>query len=281
MVSPDARRQAVGVLVEGRRFSQRRACKLVSVARSTARYRRRRQDDPELVAALQATAQQHPAYGYRPVTALLKRQGWQVNAKRIHRLWKQAGLQQRRRKRYKRRLGAAAERLQRATRPNHVWSYDFLSVGTERGGKLRILAVIDEFTRECLALFVARSISSKRVIHLLRWLFATRATPQYLRSDNGPEFVARNVQDWLQGEKCQTLYIRPGSPWENGFIESFNGKLRAECLDRWLFGGVRDTQQIVEAWREEYNLHRPHSALGFLSPAVYAHSLKTLTPTGT
>jgi len=281
MVSPDARRRAAQQLVATRRYSQRRACKLVSVARSTARYRLRRKDDPELVAALQATAQQHPAYGYRPVTALLRRQGWQVNPKRIHRLWKQAGLQQRRRRRFKRRFGAAAERLQRATRPNQVWSYDFLNVGTERGGRLRILAVMDEFTRECLALYVGRSISSRRVIHLLGWLFATRATPQYLRSDNGPEFVAHAVQDWLAEQHCQTLYIRPGSPWENGFIESFNGKLRAECLDRWLFSGVRDAQQIAEAWREEYNLHRPHSALGYLSPAAYAHSLSTLTPTGT
>lgn len=281
MVSPDARRQVVRQLVETKRYSQRRACQLVSVARSTARYRRRRKDDTELVAALQATARQHPAYGYRPVTALLRRQGWQVNPKRIHRLWKQAGLQQRKRRRFKRRFGAPAERLQRATRPNQVWSYDFLSVNTERGGRLRILAVMDEFTRECLALYVARSIASKRVIHLLEWLFATRATPQFLRSDNGPEFVAHAVQDWLKEQHCQTLYIRPGSPWENGFIESFNGKLRAECLDRWLFSGVRDAQQIVETWREEYNLHRPHSALGFLSPAVYAHSLKTLTPTGT
>lgn len=281
MVSPDARRQAAQQVMQTRRYSQRRACKLVSVARSTARYRRRRKDDTELVAAVQNTAQQHPAYGYRPVTALLKRQGWQVNPKRIHRLWKQAGLQQRRRRRFKRRFGVAAERLQRATDPNQVWSYDFLSVGTERGGRLRILAVMDEFTRECLALYVARSISSKRVIHLLEWLFATRATPQFLRSDNGPEFVAHAVQGWLTERHCQTLYIRPGSPWENGFIESFNGKLRAECLDRWLFSGVRDAQQIIEAWREEYNLHRPHSALGFLSPAIYAHSLKTLTPSGT
>ncbi len=282
MVSPDARRRAVAHLVQNRRFSQRRACRLVGVARSTARYQRRRRDDERLAAAIQEQVQQHPVYGYRPITVLLRRQGWQVNHKRVYRLWRAAGLQLPRRRAWKRRWRGSPERLQRAERPNHVWTYDFLEARTERGGRLRLLAILDEYTRECLALYVARSISSARVIHLLRWLFATRGVPTCLRSDNGPEFVARAIQMWLEEQQCQTLYIKPGSPWENPFIESFIGKLRAECLNRYSFADGQEAQQLVEAWRQEYNHERPHSALGYLSPTSYAAQFRhPLTPTGT
>jgi transposase InsO family protein len=283
MVSPDAKRRGVAHLVKMKAFSQRHACHLVGVARSTTRYQRRRAvDEAALAEAMQEQVQRHPVYGYRPITALLRRQGWQVNHKRVYRLWRMLGLQLPRRAKRKRQYGAAPERLQRAERPNHVWTYDFLHTSTERGGKLRILAVLDEYTRECLALFVGRSISSTRVIHLLHWLFVTRGRPAYLRSDNGPEFVARAVQMWLEDEKCQTLYIKPGSPWENPFIESFNGKLRAECLDRYLYVSTQEAQQLVDDWRQEYNEERPHSALGYLSPSTFANQVNaTLAPTGT
>jgi len=283
MVSPDAQRRGVTHLVQAKCISQRRACQLVGAARSTVRYRRRRAaDEAALVEALQQQVQRHPVYGYRPITALLRRQGWQVNHKRVYRLWRTLGLQLPRRAKRKRRYGAAPERLMRAEHVNHVWTYDFLHTSTERGGKLRVLAVLDEYTRECLALYVARSISSKRVIHLLNWLFVTRGRPEYLRSDNGSEFIARAIQMWLEEEKCQTLYIKPGSPWENPFIESFIGKLRAECLARYLYASAGEAQQLLEEWRNEYNDERPHSSLGYLSPSTFAASLNsTLAPTGT
>lgn len=282
MVSPDARRRGARHLVERCQVSQRRACQLVGVARSTARYQRQKPQDETLTEAIQDQVRQHPVYGYRPITALLRRQGWEVNHKRVYRLWREAGLQLPRRKAWKRRWQGSAQRLQRAQQPNHVWSYDFLEARTERGGRLRVLAVLDEYTRECLALYVARSISSARVIHLLQWLFITRGVPTHLRSDNGPEFVARAVQMWLAEQQCQTLYIKPGSPWENAFIESFIGKLRSECLNRYSFVDGQEAQHLVEAWRQEYNHERPHSALGYLSPSVYAAQFaQSLTQTGT
>jgi len=282
MVSPDAKRRGVTYLVQQRRCSQRHACQLVGVARSTARYECRKQADKPLVEAIQEQVRQHPMYGYRPITTLLRRQGWAVNHKRVYRLWREAGLQLPRRKVWKRRWHGSPERLRRAEQPNQVWSYDFLEARTERGGRLRILAVLDEYTRECLSLYVARSISSARVIHLLQWLFVTRGVPAHLRSDNGPEFVARAIQMWLEEQQCQTLYIKPGSPWENPFIESFIGKLRAECLNRYTFADGQEAQHLLESWRQEYNHERPHSALGYLSPSVYAAQIgNPLTLTGT
>ena len=157
-----------------------------------------------------------------------------------------------------------------ASYPNHVWSYDFVEDRTERGGKLRILAIIDEYTRECLAIRVEPSIPASVVIEVLEWLFLTRGVPKYLRSDNGPEFVARAVCQWLKESGCQTLFITPGSPWENGYIESFNDKLRDECLNREIFRNGQEAQAIVETWRQEYNNYRPHSSLGYLTPAEFA-----------
>lgn len=283
MVSPDAKRRGVTHLVQRKQMSQRHACHLVGAARSTVRYQQRRAaDEAALVEALQEQVTRHPVYGYRPITALLRRQGWRVNHKRVYRLWRTLGLQLPRRAKRKRRYGTAPERLMRAEHANHVWTYDFLHTSTERGGKLRVLAVLDEYTRECLALYVGRSISSKRVIHLLNWLFITRGRPEYLRSDNGSEFIARAIQMWLEEANCQTLYIKPGSPWENPFIESFIGKLRVECLNRYLYASAAEAQQLLEEWRKEYNDERPHSSLGYLSPSTFAANLSaTLAPTGT
>ncbi len=162
--------------------------------------------------------------------------------------------------------------LKRAEYPNPVWTYDFMSASTQRGGKLRILKVLDEYTRECLAMHVASSIGSRKVIDVLEWLFLTRSAPGHLRSDNGPEFIAYAIQDWLVEHPCQTLYITPGSPWENPFIESFNGHFRSECLDRYLFANGREAQQVIEGWRLEYNRSRPHSRLGYLTPAEFAQA---------
>jgi len=190
----------------------------------------------------------------------------------------------------KRRYGTSSGTLRRANKPNEVWTYDFVEGRTVRGGKLRCLTILDEFTRECLAIHVARSISSRQVTKVLEWLYLTRTVPENLRSDNGPEFIAYAIQSWLHDRNCQTLYIKPGSPWENPFIESFNGTFRADCLDRWIFEDGREAQEIIESYRLEYNLRRPHSSLGYLTPAQFAEQRAaaqqpsaptyTLTPTG-
>jgi putative transposase len=173
----------------------------------------------------------------------------------------------------KRRYGDASGILRRATKPNEVWTYDFLEARTERGGKLRMLCVLDEYTRECLTIQVERSMSSRQVINVLDWLFFLRGSPSHVRSDNGPEFIAYAIQTWLRDRQCQTLYITPGSPWENPFIESFNGTFRADCLDRWVFADGTEAQEVVERWRLEYNHRRPHSSLGYLTPAEFARQV--------
>ncbi len=167
-------------------------------------------------------------------------------------------------------MGPVGEIVNKAEYPNHVWSYDFVEDRTERGGKLRILVIIDEYTRECLIIRIAPSIPASVVVEVLEWLFVTRGVPRYLRSDNGPEFVARVVCQWLAESGCQTLFINPGSPWENGYLESFIDKLRDECLNREVFRNGKKARVIVEAWRQEYNNYRPHSSLGYLTPAEFA-----------
>jgi putative transposase len=271
VVSPRARRQAVEQLVTERGLSQRHACQLVGIQRSSVRYvNHARMDESETVALVREYAHEQPMYGYRIITAMLKHDGYEINRKRVYRIWRQEGLQLPRRKVVKRRYGDSTGTLRRASHPNEVWTYDFLEGRTERGGKLRILTVLDEYTRESLAIHVARSISSRQVIQVLEWLFLLRGAPDNLRSDNGPEFIAYALQQWLRDRNCSTIYITPGSPWENPFIESFNGTFRSECLDRWVFASGHEAQIVVEQWRQEYNLRRPHSSLGYLSPAAFA-----------
>lgn len=271
MVSPRTRRTIVERLVTERGLSQRHACELMSLQRASARYvRRSRHDEEATVALIREYAHEQPMYGYRIIAAMLKHDGYQINRKRVYRIWRQEGLQLPRRKTGKRRYGDASSTLRRAGAPNEVWTYDFLEGRTERGGKLRMLTVLDEYTRECLTIHVARSISSRQVIQVLEWLFLLRGAPSYLRSDNGPEFVACALQEWLRDRRCNTLYISPGSPWENPFIESFNGTFRGECLNRWIFADGREAQAIIEQWRQEYNHRRPHSSLGYLPPAMFA-----------
>lgn len=239
--------------------------------RSSARYQRHlRGDENHTVALIRTYAEEQPMYGYRIIAAMLKQDGHPINRKRVYRIWRQEGLQLPRRKPVKRRYGDSTGSLQRATHPNEVWTYDFLESRTERGGKLRMLTILDEYTRECLIIHVARSISSQQVIRTLEWLFLVRGAPSYLRSDNGPEFIAFALQQWLRKQHCHTIYIKPGSPWENPFIESFNGTFRSECLNRWVFADGREAQEVIEQWRQEYNHHRPHSSLGYTPPAAFA-----------
>jgi putative transposase len=279
VVSPRTRRSVVERIVTERGLSQRHACRLVDIQRSSARYRgRSRADEAATVALIREYAHEQPMYGYRIIAAMLKHDGYRINRKRVYRIWRQEGLQLPRRKAVKRRYGDATGTLRRASHLNEVWTYDFLEGRTERGGKLRMLTILDEYTRECLTIHVARSISSRQVIGVLEWLFLLRGAPHHLRSDNGPEFIAYALKQWLQDRHCNTLYITPGSPWENPFIESFNGTFRSECLDRWVFADGREAQIIIEQWRQEYNHRRPHSSLGYLPPAAFAEQVRLSLP---
>ena len=246
---------------------------MLGQARSTQRYANKvSEKDRRLIADMHRLAIRRPRYGYRRITVLLRREGWRVNVKRVHRLWKAEGLQIRRKARKRRHLGNGrnACHRHRPTYKNHVWSYDFVSDRTEKGGRLRMLTVVDEFTRECLTIEVARKFKGKDVVEVLKELFAIRGRPKYIRSDNGPEFASKAVKNWLGKHKVETLFIEPGSPWENGYIESFNGKLRDECLDGELFLCLAEARYIVERWRLDYNHHRPHSMLDWMTPAAFA-----------
>jgi transposase InsO family protein len=242
----------------------------VGQVRSTQQYRARRLDDEEpLVSRVAQLASVYGRYGYRRITELLRREGWKVNHKRVERIWRQEGLKVPRRQPKRGRLwlneGSCIRR--RAEYPNHVWSYDFVAERTQDGRPLKMLAVIDEYTRECLAIEIERSLKSVHVLECLGDLFVERGTPAYIRSDNGPEFTAKQVRDWLERLEVQTLFIEPGSPWENGYVESFIGKLRDELLNGEIFYTLEEAKYLVEQWRKEYNGVRPHSALGYRPPA--------------
>ncbi len=271
MVTPSQRRACAQHVIEKGMSSERRACRLAKVPRSSMGYRP--QPNPErerLKKRIRTLASRHKRYGYRRIRALLERKGERISKGKMERLWKREGLALPRRRPKRRRHGHSGRVVQQATHKNHVWTYDFLEDRTVRGGRLRILVVLDEYTRECLAIHVAPSITSRQVIHVLEWLFLTRGVPAHIRSDNGPELVARALQDWLKKSDCKTLYITPGSPWENPYIESFNGHFRDECLNCEIFRNGQEARQVVEAWREEYNERRPHSSLGYRTPAEFA-----------
>jgi putative transposase len=214
-------------------------------------------------------AGQYGRYGYRRITAMLRREGWRVNHKRVERLWRREGLKVPAKQPKRRRLwlnDGSCVRL-RPQHRDHVWSYDFVYARTHDGRPLRMLTLIDEFTRECLAIDVERRLTSEQVLERLSDLFVRRGVPQYIRSDNGPEFTALKVREWLERVDVQTLFIEPGSPWENGYIESFNGKLRDELLNGEIFETLLEAKVLIERWRVEYNTIRPHSSLGYSPPA--------------
>jgi transposase InsO family protein len=219
---------------------------------------------------------QYGRYGYRRITALLRREGWRVNPKRVERIWRQEGLKVPRRQPKRGRLwlsdGSCIRR--RAEHPNHVWSYDFVFDRTHDGRPLRMLAIVDEFTRECLAIDVGRRLDSEDVLMRLEDLFVRRGTPGFIRSDNGSEFTATAVRQWLGRLGVETLFIEPGSPWENGYVESFNGKFREELLDREIFYTLMEARGLIERWRQEYNTFRPHSSVGYRPPAPEAWHLQ-------
>jgi transposase InsO family protein len=253
--------------------SERRACGVMDQPRSSQRYQARpREDERKLVVRMLGLVKKHPRYGYRRIWALLRDEGFKINRKRVYRLWRQEGLKVPVKRHKKRRLGTSESGIvrHRATHPNHVWAWDFVYDRTEDGRALKWLSIVDEYTRECLALEVRRSFRSVEVIDVLKELFLVRGTPQHIRSDNGPEFIAQAIGTWLGSAKVSTLYIEPGSPWENGYAESFHGRLRDELLDSELFTCLAEAKMLSEQWRLEYNHRRPHSSLGYVAPAVFA-----------
>jgi transposase InsO family protein len=250
--------------------SERRACRVLGQSRSTQRHVAKVPDDEAaLTEAIINLAGQYGRYGYRRITALLRAQGWLVNAKRVARIWRQEGLKVPAKQPKRGRLwlnDGSCVRLRPCWR-HHVWAYDFVQERTHDGRAFRMLVVVDEFSRECLAILVARRLNSDDVLALLTELFVIHGPPDHIRSDNGPEFCAHAVRGWLGRLDVNTLFIEPGSPWENGYCESFNGKLRDELLNTEIFYTLKEATILIEQWRRHYNVTRPHSSLGYRPPA--------------
>ncbi len=260
--------------------SQRRACRVIGQVRTTQRLIRLTSGEKEkLIARIIQLATKYGRYGYRRVTVLLMQEGWLVNHKKVERIWRMEGLKVPKKQPKRGRLwlnDGSCIRL-RPEHKDHVWSYDFVMARTSDGRAFRILTMIDEYSRECLVLLVSRRITCQDVIDQLFNLFVLRGIPEHIRSDNGTEFTAKEIRKWLSHLGVKTLFIEPGSPWENGYIESFNGKLRDELLNIEIFTTLTEARVLIEEWRMEYNQVRPHSALGYRPPAPEVIIPVTLT----
>ena len=276
-MSSQARREQVALACE-RGLSKRRACELIEIARSGLGYvwTRAERDRPTLE-AMKRLAAQYPRYGYRRIRVFLRREGHSMSGHRAHRLWRLAGLQLPRR-RPRRRVATSPPRPVPAFGPNQVWAYDFVFDACASGQQIKCLTLIDEFTRECLAIDVAGSIRSARVIEVLTRLISERGAPRHLRSDNGPEFVSHAILEWLGKEKIETALIDPGKPWQNGADESFNGKFRDECLSLEWFRSHEEARVVIETWRRHYNHVRPHSSLKDLTPIEFKTRYDSTNP---
>ncbi|MEJ2058533.1 MAG: IS3 family transposase [Desulfofustis sp.] len=277
LLSPDRRRNCIKAVQQRLSVSERRACTVLGQHRSVQRHQvKPRDDETVLTEAMTALALKYGRYGYRRITALLRNDGWQVNHKRVERIWRREGLKVPAKQPKKRRLwlndGSCIRR--RPQYRNHVWAYDFVMDRTHDGKRFRMLTVIDEYSRECLSIKVSRKLNSTDVIDTLLDLFIMKGLPDYIRSDNGSEFTAQLVRKWLAKLQVKTLYIEPGSPWENGYNESFNGKFRDELLDGEIFYTLKEAQILIEQWRQEYNSVRPHSSLNYHPPAPQAVLVK-------
>lgn len=252
------------------KVSERRACAVLGQHRSTQRTAPKgREDEERLTADIIALARQYGRYGYRKIAALLRDAGWLVNNKRVERIWRREGLKVPQKQPRRGRLwltDGSCVRLQ-PEYPNHVWSYDFVEDRTHEGRKYRLLNVVDEYTHEAIAIRVKRKLNSTDVIDVLCELFLTRGIPGHIRSDHGPEFIAEAVRKWIAAVGAKTAYIAPGSPWENGYVESFNARLRDELLNGEIFYSLREAQIVIESWRRHYNAIRPHQSLGYRPPA--------------
>lgn len=272
-MSPSRKRMAANRLQCEFSVSERRACKTIALARSSHRYEARPRDDEQpLLQRILELVRQRPRFGYRRIAALLRGEGFQASATRVYRLWRREGLKVPQKKRKRRRLGSSKNGCHRrqAESKDHVWAWDFVFDKTVGGTTLKWLSIVDEHTRESLALKTARSITSEDVIDTLAELFAMRGVPQHIRSDNGPEFIAQAVRRWLAQVGVEALYIEPGSPWENGYAESFNSRFRDEFLATEEFESLAAARQLTTAWQDDYNHYRPHGSLGYQTPVEFA-----------
>lgn len=270
MVSLAAKRRAAVLLEQTYGVSERRAGRVLSLDRSTKRRQPGQPEREALVARIHSRSERYPRFGYRKIFALLKAEPWPVSRETVGRLRKREGLQVVKRARKRRPVGTNTAVPTRAAHPNHVWSDDFVHDETTEGRRLKCLTVLDEYTREGLTMYCARSITAGDVVRGRQRLFAQRGAPGDVKSDNGPEFVAQQVTTWLRAHHVDTTFIEPGSPWQNGHNESFNGVFRDGGLDRWLFASVQEARRLMIHWLEEYNHERPHGALNGLTPAAFA-----------
>ena len=267
-MSLQARRDQVGFLID-RGITQRRACRLIGVSRSGMSYESRiHAKDVPVIEAMKRLSAQYPRYGYRRIRIFLAREGHVMSPGRTERLWHKANLQLPAKRRRKR-ISSARPRPLPARAANHVWAYDFVFDACANGQQLKCLTIVDEFTHECLAIDVAGSIRSARVIEIPARLMSERGVPAFVRSDNGPEFVSQAILKWLTQNKVETAHIDPGKPWQNGTNESFNGRLRDECLNVEWFRTRREARVVIEAWRQHYNAVRPHMSLNYLTPIEF------------
>jgi putative transposase len=261
-------RQNVGALMKEFGYSERAACKLLEMDRTSYRYAPKPDRNEKLRQDLNELARQKPRYGYRRLHVLLQRRGWTVNHKRLYRLYREENLAVRRLRR--KRLIRPATPIIQFERANQEWSMDFVMDGLATGRAVRVLTIVDSYTRECLAIEVDSCLSSRRVTRALEWIIQQRGAPERLRCDNGPEFTSRHFLGWCEERRIQLIHIQPGKPMQNGRIESFNGRLRDECLNANWFQSIGQAKEKIENWREEYNRERPHSSLGYLTPLEFA-----------
>lgn len=274
MVSPQARRDAVSYVMATHGLGVTRACGLIGISRSLYRYESTRPRDEELSKRLTELAGQKRRYGYRRLHVLLCREGWLINHKRTYRVYHDAGLMVRRRKR-KQIAGVERQPKVMALAPNQSWSMDFVSDGFIDGRRLRCLNIVDDFTKQCLAIEVDTSLPGRRVVTVLERFAESRGLPRSVTVDNGPEFISKVLDEWAYRKQLQLRFIEPGKPQQNAYIESFNGKFRDECLNEHWFLSMRHAREVIAAWRQEYNEERPHSSLGYLTPNQFADSFLT------
>ena len=274
MVSPQAKREAVTHLMAAHPLGVTRACGLIGISRSLYRYQAKRPSDMALKDRLSELAAQKRRYGYRRLHVLLRREGWQHNAKRTYRVYHEAGLMVRKRTR-KRIAGVERSIKLPPLVPNDSWSMDFVSDGLVDGRRVRCLNIVDDFTKQCLAIEVDTSLPGKRVVNVLQRLAESRGLPKGITVDNGPEFVSKALDEWAYAVGLQLRFIQPGKPQQNAYIESFNGKFRDECLNEHWFMSMRHARQLIEEWRQDYNAQRPHSAIGYQTPDQFADSFLT------
>ena len=275
IVSPEHKKQMAKAVVQGALCSGRAACRFLRLSRATYWYRSRAATPREqrMLERMRALSEKYPRYGYRRIAALLRQEGWAVGKRHIQRMRRAEGLRVPPTKRKIVRRGISTGLPTKAKHRSHVWTWDFISDATVRGGVLKMLSILDEHTRECHVLRADRALRSADVLEWLQKAIKEHGAPQYLRSDNGPEFIAKAVQRWLAENQVKTIYIEPASPWQNGFVESFHGRFRDECLNREQLWTLTEARVVIEDFRSQYNHLRPHSKLGYQSPARFARQL--------